>query len=294
MDWTGLFLNYLKNEKRFSLHTYVAYEADLLQFVAFLSTQDANLQDATYKHIRAWIVEMLEQKQSTKTVNRKLSTLKSFYKYLMRNDYIQTNPMDKVIAPKQRKNLPVFVSESEMENLFEWVEFPNNFEGIRDQTILELFYATGIRLSELISIKRKDINCSQQTVKVLGKRKKERIIPFSCKLLPVLEKYISAYENMFGFFEQEDYFFVTKKGNKLYPNFVYRIVGKYLDMVSTVKKRSPHILRHTFATHLLNNGADLMAIKELLGHSSLAATQVYTHTSIEKLKESYNQAHPRA
>jgi len=294
MDWTGLFLNYLKNEKRFSLHTCVAYEADLCQYIDFLSTLDINLQDATHRHIRAWIVKLLEQKQSTKTVNRKLSTLKTFYKFLTRNDYVQTNPMDKVLAPKQRKTLPVFVPESEMENLFELVEFPNDFEGSRDQAILELFYATGIRLSELISIKVKDIDFHEETVKVLGKRRKERIIPFSRKLRPVLKKYISEYEKMFGKFEQGAFFFVTKKGDKLYPKLVYRTVGKYLDMVSTVEKRSPHILRHTFATHLLNNGADLMAIKELLGHSSLAATQVYTHTSIEKLKESYNQAHPRA
>ena len=167
MDWTDLFLNYLKNEKRFSLHTCVAYDTDLRQFIAFLSTQNVTLQNATHKHIRSWIVEQLEQKQSTKTVNRKLSTLKTFYKYLIQNDYISANPMDKVILPKQRKTLPVFIPESEMENLFERVEFSNDFEGTRDRAILELFYATGFRLSELISIKRKDIDSHNESIKVL-------------------------------------------------------------------------------------------------------------------------------
>ena len=294
MDWNVLFLSYLKSERRFSVHTCAAYETDLCQYFEFLSSKNLTLQNATHKHIRSWIVELLEQGQSTRTVNRKLSTLKTFYKFLLKNNYLQTNHMDKVIAPKQKKTLPVFIPKTEMVNLFELVEFPDDFEGKRDQTILELFYATGIRLSELITIKRKDIDFYEQTVKVLGKRRKERIVPFSLKLTPILKEYISIYENTFGEFEQEAFFFVTKKGDKLYPELVYRTVRKYLDMVSTVEKRSPHVIRHTFATHMLNNGADLMAIKELLGHSSLAATQVYTHTSVEQLKESYKQAHPRA
>jgi integrase/recombinase XerC len=260
----------------------------------FLASNKKEIQNATYRDVRSWIIEELKQKKSARTVNRKLSTLKTFYKFLLRNKYISENPMNKVIAPKQKETLPVVIQESEMENLFTYIVFPDTFDGIRDKTIIELFYAMGIRLSELANIKREDIDFYSQTIKVLGKRKKERIIPFSNKLTPVLREYISSYENNFGNLEQDSALFVTNKGGKISHGLIYRTVKKYLNMVSTATKRSPHVLRHTFATHLLDNGADLLAIKELLGHTSLAATQIYTHTSVEKIKKSYKQAHPRA
>ena len=294
MDWICQFLEYLKYEKRFSAKTYTAYKIDLYQYLDFLNFREKELKNANSKDIRLWIVEELNCGKSARTANRKISTLKSFYKFLMRNNYVSADPTSKVISPKQKKSLPVFVSENEMNTLFDHVEFPNTFEGIRDKAIIEMFYATGIRLSELTNIKIKDVDYYNHTVKVTGKRKKERIIPFSKKLLPILKNYTAIYENEFGCVEQESYLFVTKKGKPVYAGLIYRTVKKYLDMVSTVEKRSPHVIRHTFATHLLNNGADISAIKELLGHSSLAATQIYTHTSVEKLKKTYKQAHPRA
>ncbi len=294
MDWICQFLDYVKYEKRFSPQTYIAYKTDLYQYMDFLSSKEKELQQATHQDIRLWIAGELEQGKSSRTINRKISTLKIFYKFLLRNNYVSVNPTSKVIAPKQKKSLPVFVSETEMNNLFDHITFPDTFEGTRDKAIIELFYATGIRLSELSNIKRKDIDFYNQTIKILGKRKKERIVPFSKKLLPVLKEYMAAYENEFGELEQDAFIFVTNKGETIYAKLIYRTVRKYLDMVSTVEKRSPHVIRHTFATHLLDNGADLSAIKEILGHSSLSATQIYTHTSIEKLKKTYKQAHPRA
>jgi integrase/recombinase XerC len=294
MDWLYLFLDYLKYEKRFSPHTCIAYEADLLQYLNFLIPRQIEVKNARHQDIRLWIVEELEVGKSSRTVNRKISTLKAFYKFLIRNNYVQTDPTSKLIAPKQKKSLPVFVSEIEMNNLFENIVFPDTFEGIRDKTIIELFYATGIRLSELSNIKGKDIDFYIQTIKIIGNRKKERIVPFSPKLSSILKEYIAAYENEFDKLEQKAFLFVTKKGGAIYAQLIYKIVRKYLDLVTTVEKRSPHVIRHTFATHLLDNGADLSAIKEILGHSSLAATQFYTHTSVDKLKKTYKQAHPRA
>ncbi|MDR1180914.1 MAG: tyrosine recombinase XerC [Bacteroidales bacterium] len=297
MDWIDYFFIYARYEKRFSSHTITAYEMDIEQYVAFLSSKKKKIKNATHKDIRSWIINELEAGKSPRTVNRKISTLKALYKFLLKDNYISVNPIDKVITPKQKgKTLPVFLSESEMNNLLDFDQniFPDTFEGKRDRAIIELFYATGIRLSELANIRRKDIDFYSQTVKVLGKRNKERIIPWSKNLNPALQEYVSSYENEFGTFEQESLFFVTTKGKDIYVKLIYRIVKKYLDMVSTVKKRSPHVIRHTFATHLLNNGADLIAIKEILGHSSLAATQIYTHISVEKLKKTYKQAHPRA
>ena len=294
MEWTCMFLDYLKYEKRFSPHTCIAYKTDLFQYLNFLIYRQKEVKNATHHDIRAWIIEALEQGISPRTVNRKISALKAFYNYLLRNNYVQTNPTSKLIAPKQKKSLPVFVSETEMNNLFDYAVFPDTFEGIRDKTIIELFYATGVRLSELLNIKNNDVDFYSQTIKILGKRKKERIVPFSPKLSSVLKEYIAAYENEFSAFGQKTFLFVTKDGNPIYSKLIYNIVRKYLDAAATVEKRSPHVLRHTFATHLLDNGADLSAIKEILGHSSLAATQFYTHTSVDKLKKTYKQAHPRA
>ena len=289
-----MFLEYVKYEKRFSQHTYIAYKTDLSQYINFLFSKQKDIKNARHQDIRLWIVKELEEGKSSRTINRKISTLKAFYKFLLRNNYVKTDPTSKLIAPKQKKSLPVFVSEREMENLFDRIVFPETFEGVRDRTIIELFYAMGIRLSELLNIKRKDIDFHTYTIKIIGKRKKERIIPFSPKLLSILKEYIAVYENEFGEFGQNMFLFLTKEGKIMYPKLIYKIVKKYLDMVSTVEKRSPHVLRHTFATHLLDNGADLSAIKEILGHSSLSATQFYTHTSVERLKKTYKQAHPRA
>ena len=294
MDWIYQFLDYITYEKRFSPHTCNAYQRDLNQYVDFLLSVKKELQNATHQDVRLWIVEELEEGKSARTINRKISTLKAFYKFLVRNKFTLIDPTTKIILPKQRKPLPIFVSETEMNNLFEQIIFPQTFEGIRDKTMIELFYATGIRLSELSNIKKEDIDFYYQTIKIIGKRKKERLVPFSPKLSAVLKEYIKIYEKKFGIIKQNTFLFVTKKGKAIYAKLIYRTIRKYLDMVSTVEKRSPHVLRHTFATHLLDNEADLVAIKEILGHSSLAATQVYTHTSIEKLKKSYKQAHPRA
>jgi len=294
MDWFCQFLNYIEYEKQFSPKTYTAYKTDLEQYFNFLSNREKEIKKATHQDIRAWIIDELERGKTSKTVNRKISSLKAFYKFLCKNKYILTNPTTKLIVPKQKKSLPIFVSETDMNHLFERIDFGDTFEGIRDKTIIELFYATGIRLSELLNIKRKDIDFYTYTIKIIGKRKKERIIPFSPKLLSILNEYIAVYENEFGEFGQNMFLFTTKEGKIMYPKLIYKIVRKYLDMVSTVEKRSPHVLRHTFATHLLDNGADLSAIKEILGHSSLSATQFYTHTSVERLKKTYKQAHPRA
>jgi len=294
MDVLNKFLSHIQYEKRYSEHTLIAYKTDLEQYVSFLFSQNREIEQATHRDIRNWQIVLMEENDSTRTINRKLSTLKTFYKFLLRNNYLKTNPMDKVITPKSSKRLTDFVSEESMENLFEQLEFPDNFEGERDKTILELFYATGIRLSELIQIKKSDLDFYSHTIKVLGKRKKERIIPIAPKMSAQLQEYLIFLEKEFGFINYNENIFVTNEGKVIYPKLIYRVVRKYLDAVTTIDKRSPHVIRHTFATHLLDNDADLLAIKELLGHTSLAATQVYTHTSIEKIKKTYKQAHPRA
>jgi len=252
------------------------------------------IEQATHRDIRRWQIALLGKNDTTRTINRKLSTLKKFYKFLILNELRTDNPMDKVIAPKQSKKLTSFVSEQDMGKLLDYLEFTDDFEGKRDKIILELFYATGIRLSELMQIKIGDLDFYRRTIKVLGKRKKERIIPIADAMVAHLQNYVIFLEKEFNFIDYNRNIFVTKKGKAMYPELIYRIVRKYLDATTTIGKRSPHVIRHTFATHLLDNGADLLAVKELLGHTSLAATQVYTHTSIEKIKKTYKQAHPRA
>ena len=294
MDCVNMFLNYIQYEKRGSPHTFVAYKTDIEQYISFLFSQNRTVEQATYRDVRNWQIALMEENNTSRTINRKISSLKAFYKFLIRNKRLTVNPMDKVIAPKQSKRLNVFVAEQDMNKLFEQLEFPDSFEGKRDKVILELFYATGIRLSELMQIKKSDLDFYSRTVKVLGKRKKERIIPIAPSMNAHLQDYMYFLEKEFGFVNYNENIFVTNKGKAIYPALIYKIVRKYLDAVTTIDKRSPHVLRHTFATHLLDNGAELLAIKELLGHSSLAATQVYTHTSIEKIKKTYKQAHPRA
>lgn len=291
------FLRHIQFEKRFSTHTLIAYREDVRQFAYYLNQQFeiTTLSDLNHTFIRSWVVSLMETGISTRSVNRKISSLRSFFRFLLREKLITSNPMQKVVAPKNAKKLPVFVEKHNMELLFNHVMADINFSGIRDRLILELFYATGIRLSELIGLKTADVNLYESTIKVLGKRNKERVIPFSGKMLEPFKNYVR--ERTLFMNEKEktnDYFFLSDKGNKLAPKIVYLIVKKNLSAVTTIDKRSPHVLRHTFATHMLNNGADINAIKEILGHSSLAATQVYTHNSIEKLKEAHKLAHPRA
>jgi integrase/recombinase XerC len=289
------FFRFLEYEKRFSPHTIVAYRNDLTQFSDYLQSQYqlSSASDASHVFIRSWIVSLMEAKISARSVNRKISSLKTYYKFLVREEEIENNPMFKIQSPKVPKKLPVFVEEKNMEKLLDKKTFEHTFDGLREYVILELLYATGIRVSELINLKEKDIDISSQTIKVLGKRNKERIVPLNEGVLEVMECYHMEKKKLETARDSE-YFLIKENGDKLYSKFVYRVVRKNLSNITTLNKKSPHVLRHTFATHLLNNGADLNAIKELLGHSNLAATQVYTHNSVEKLKNIYKQAHPKS
>jgi integrase/recombinase XerC len=287
------FLAYLQYEKRYSLHTVTAYRTDLDQFFEYLLRQYniAEIQIVTHPMIRSWLVELMEHGISPRSITRKLTTLKSFYRYLLREGAVDTNPMRKIASPKISKRLPVFVEKDRMQNLLEEVDFGEGYAAVRDKLILELFYATGMRLSELVNLKEADFNFHHDTIKVTGKRNKERLIPFAKKLETLIRLYLEEKKSTFG---ETEAMFLTDKGNRIYPRMVYRIVTAYLGKVTTLEKKSPHVLRHTFATHLLNNGAELNAIKELLGHANLSATQVYTHNTIDKLKVIYKQAHPKA
>lgn len=289
------FMDYLRYEKRMSPKTLIAYQNDLEQFETYLQTafQESDLLKSDAVMVRTWIVTMMEEGITTRSINRKISCLKSFFNYQLKMGKVPHNIMREVVSPKVSKRLPQYVSEESMSRLFSSNLFSDDFEGRRDQSIIELFYATGMRLSELLNIKPIDIDLNELVVKVLGKRSKERIVPINHAAKIALEKYFSSYEEKFGKLNEKNCIFVSTKNSKLNPKDVYTIVRKYLDMVTTIDKRSPHVLRHTFATHLLNNGAEIEAIKEILGHSSLAATQIYTHNSIEKLKNIYKQAHPR-
>ena len=287
------FLQYIRFEKRFSPNTVLAYQNDLEQFFDYASTTYGISDPAEVQHgvIRSWIVALMEEEISTRSINRKLTSLKSYFKFLLRKQQISHNPMLKVQAPKTSKRLPVFVDQQKMELLFNDVDFGEGFIGLRDRLMLELLYVTGMRLAELIGIKDADVDLFAAQVKVLGKRNKERIIPFSTKLKELIQIYLKARKHEF---QDSLTLLVTDKGKPLYPKMVYRIVTQRLGEVTTLEKRSPHVLRHTFATHMLNNGADINSVKEILGHANLSATQVYTHNTIEKLKEVYKLAHPRA
>lgn len=288
------FIDYLQFEKRYSAHTVTAYRTDLRQFFEYLEEQYdlREVQDISHVHIRSWVVFLIEKGLSNHSTNRKISCLKAFYKYQKRVGLIDVNPMSKVIAPKAGSRLPVFVEEKNMEALFSPEWFAPTFEGCRDALIIELFYNTGMRLSELIGLRESAVDLHLNQLKVLGKRNKERIVPMSESLVTIIQEYLTLkMEQNFG--NSVDRLIVKSDGGSLYEKLVYRIVNHYLGKVTTLKKKSPHILRHTFATHMLNKGADLGTIKEILGHSSLAATQLYTHNSIEKLKEVHRKAHPK-
>lgn len=287
------FLHYIKFEKRLSPHTFIAYQADLAQFFIFLekSYQIKDITFINHQIIRSWIASLMEQKISSRSISRKLTTLKTFYKFLQREGEIKINPMLRVSSPKSTKKLPVFIEKKKMNTMLDNTNFGNDFVSMRNQLILEVFYSTGMRLSELMNLKQSNINFYSGTLKVLGKRNKERIIPFADPLKKLIVDYLRVREKS-GL--KNEYLFITEKDEQIYEKMIYRIVKSYLGAATTANKKSPHVLRHTFATHMLNNGADLNAIKELLGHASLSATQVYTHNSFEKLKNIYKLAHPRA
>jgi integrase/recombinase XerC len=287
------FLDYLQFEKRYSAHTIEAYRNDLEQFFTFLINQfdTPTIPKILATFIRTWLASLKSDDISAKSINRKASSLKSFFKYQMKLGVIEANPMVTVSSPKINKRLPEFVLEGNLETLFNHVEFTDDWKGKTERLVLQLFYATGIRLSELINIKEGDVDYSKSQVKVLGKGNKERIIPLSNELAAALKGYVSQKptpkEGVLNLF-------INENGKRLQQRSVYEFVHNYLSLVTTIKKRSPHILRHSFATHLMNNGADLNSVKELLGHASLASTQVYTHNSIEKLKDVFKKAHPKA
>lgn len=295
MRFKESFLEYLTFEKHYSQHTACSYRNDLDQYCIFLSTHrgDDNPLNAESSDIRAWVVSLMESGYSAVSVHRKISGLRSFYRYLRREKLLTNDPVEKVVLPKRRKKLPVFVEETSLEKLLDSFDFGDDFFGVRDRTIIEMLYLTGMRRAELISVRDRDIDLEERTVRVTGKRNKERIIPLAESFSENIRKYLLL-KNDTGFTNEEGWFFLSNKGNKLYDKFVYNIVTRYLSMVTTVEKKSPHVLRHTFATHMLNHGADLNSIKEILGHANLSATQIYTHTTFEKLKSVYNEAHPRA
>lgn len=290
------FLRHLEYEKRASPHTILAYRKDLEQFADFLRTSFTmdQLEDAGHSEVRAWVVDLVEQDLSTASVNRKIASLRSFYKFLLRDGQIAKDPTYKIKALKTSKRLPEFVQEAAMDKILEDMQFSSDFEGHRDKMVMEFLYATGVRLSELIQLRWKHVDLYRAQVKVLGKRDKERIIPFTKALIANIDAYKALFLESFGNLDQEDYFIVTIHREQVYPMMIYRIVKKHLDFFAQTSKRSPHLLRHTFATHLLNKGADLNAVKDLLGHANLAATQVYTHNTTEKLKAVFDQAHPKA
>jgi integrase/recombinase XerC len=290
------FLKFLQFEKRFSPHTLIAYRQDLYQLQQFL-LDTFELEDflqVNHSMLRGWVVSLIDGGLIPKSVNRKIATLKSFYKFLQARENIDQNPASRLKPLKTEKKLPSFVRQSEMNDLLDEVKvkFDEGFSGTRDKLIIELLYATGIRLSELINLKEKDVNFFQGSIKVLGKRNKERVIPISDSFVKIVKEYLPVRNNEFQI--PTEFLLVTNSGEKLYPMMVYRTVKEYLNQVTTLSKTSPHVLRHTFATHLLDKGADLNAVKDLLGHTSLAATQVYTHNSMEKLKSAFDLAHPRA
>lgn len=290
------FFSYLLYEKRYSQKTITAYKNDLLQFSDFLKSQGLieDFTQVTFKVVRQYLVFMMEGGYSEVTVGRKISAMRSFYKYLLRESIVENNPMQLIRAPKIPKKLPVFVESQKLDSLLDDPNiFGDSFADQRDKMVIELLFGTGIRLAELIGLSDGDIDSYAQAIKVLGKRNKERIIPMPTSLAKLAGTYVSL-KSLQNFDNITPSLIVTNTGKPAYPKFIYRVVQKYLQMISTHEKTSPHVLRHSYATSLLNGGADLNAIKELLGHASLAATQIYVHNNVERLKSIYKQAHPKA
>lgn len=287
------FLQYLQAERRFSPHTVRSYANDLNQFIQFCTREEAEFSPdlVTGQDIRSWIVSLLDSGVAPVSVHRKISCLRVFFRFLRKEGVITADPLGRVVMPKRKKRLPEFVSEPSLDTLLDDQDFGDDYRGLRNRAIIEMLYLTGIRRSELTGLKVSDFDDARGTLRVVGKRNKERLIPLIDSFRSSLRQYLLVRE---GEKPENDWFFLTDSGNKLYDKFVYNVVKRYLTMVTTIEKRSPHVLRHSFATHMLNHGADLTSIKELLGHANLSATQVYTHNTFEKLKKVYKQAHPRA
>jgi integrase/recombinase XerC len=289
------FLDYLRFQKRYSPHTIISYENDLTAFDTFLTKEydSPPIDQIKTSYIRTWLADLKENGISSKSINRKISALRSFFKYLLKDEVVKLNPVTAIISPKMPKRLPQFVEEKDINDLFKEIIFAEGFKGVTEKLALEILYNTGTRKAELINLREYNIDISNSNIKVLGKGNKERIIPISKQLVEEIKFYIAEKRRLIGR-DEANFLLVSEKGKPLDPKYVYNIAKKYLSQVTTIDKKSPHILRHSFATHLMNNGADLNAVKELLGHSSLAATQIYTHNTIEKLKDVYKKAHPKA
>ena len=284
------FISYLSSEKRYSKHTITAYINDLKQFNMYILTEfeiKNEYNQIHYQIIRGWINRLLEQGVSARSVNRKISTLRTFFRFLKREDYISQDPMKNIVGPKNKSRLPLFLTEFQMSKLLDDIVFEDNFKGKRDKLIIETLYITGVRVSELINIKITDIDFAKFQIKIIGKRNKERIIPLTNYMISKIQKFILKYN-------LTNYLFTNEKHKKLYSKFIYRIVTFYISKITTISKKGPHILRHTFATHMLNNGADINAVKDILGHASLSATQIYTHNTISRLKKIHKTSHPRS
>ena len=289
------FTSYLSSEKRYSINTVQAYQRDLEQFFIYVqsSYEITDIKFVSHIHIRSWLAKLKENDNENRSINRKISTLKSFYKYLLRNEIVASSPMSKIISPKNVKRLPVFVNEQNMQDMLEhnWSE-DSDFKTQTDQLIVELLYQTGIRRAELLNIKCSDIDFYNYSIKILGKGNKERILPLMKEMIEQLKTYILLRDEIVK--NQHSFLFSIANGKPIYAKYVHKVVQDYLSLSTTISKKSPHVLRHTFATHLLNQGADLNAVKELLGHANLNATQIYTHNTIDKLKEIHKKAHPKA
>jgi integrase/recombinase XerC len=288
------FSDHLKFEKRYSAHTVRSYHDDLTQFNDYLETQfgGMKLRDISAPVVRSWLASMKQHKMTARTITRKISTLKSFFKFMMRSGAVAKSPMTGIVSPKMAKKLPSYVEEKQMKTLFRDVEFEDDWNGYTAKVAIQMLYQLGIRLSELVNCREAQVDHANNQVKILGKGNKERIIPVGKELLKMLKKYAEKKRQVFEK-PEKTYLLVTGKGKKLYPKYIYRLTHDYLELVTTIEKKSPHVLRHSFATHLMNNGAELNAVKDLLGHASLAATQVYTHNTIEKLRNVHKRAHPR-
>jgi len=289
------FLTYIKVEKGYSAHTVRSYGDDVLQFFLFcgIDPEKGNIDSITHRHVRQWLSSIISSGFTPRSANRKLSSLRSFFRFLMRQGVAKSNPVARILPPKSTKHLPSFVGEKEMKSLLEIERYSDDFTGIRNHLIILLFYSTGIRLSELIGLTTDRVDFASSSLKVRGKGNKERIIPMHPELEKVIREYLIIRDEVL-LNKIDKTLFLTEKGKSTYPKLIYRIVKQNLGQVTTLEKKSPHVLRHTFATHLLNHGAELNALKDLLGHANLSATQIYTHSSFEKLKKVYKQAHPRA